>query len=173
MRMRLFILVSVLMATSMVLAQAYRWVDDDGVVHYSDIPREGAERIELPSDKRATRRQRPAPAAQRQRADKQLAQPAVFKYERIDVAAPGPEETLWNIAGVLDVSLVLQPGLQEGHQVRVYFDGNARMVDSTSFQIEEVYRGVHNLQAEVVDATGKLMIRSVTNRFYVQQSSIN
>ena len=54
----------------------------------------------------------------------------------------------------------------------MYFDGNERMVTSTSFQIEEVYRGVHNLQAEVVDATGKLMIRSVPNRFYVQQTSI-
>ena len=173
MRMRLFILVSVIMATSIVLAQAYRWVDDDGIVHYSDIPQEGAERIELPSDKRATRRQRYAPTVRRQSAEKQLPQPAVFKYNRIDVASPGPEETLWNIEGVLDVRVALQPALQDGHQVRVYFDGNARMVEGTSFRIEEVYRGVHNLQAEVVDQTGKLMIRSVANRFYVQQNSIN
>jgi len=74
---------------------------------------------------------------------------------------------------VLNVSLELQPSLQDGHQVRVFFDGNEQMVSGTSFQIEEVYRGVHNLQAEIVDATGKLMIRSVPNRFYVQATSIN
>ncbi len=55
----------------------------------------------------------------------------------------------------------------------MYFNGNPQMVTGTSFQIEEVWRGVHNLQAEVVDASGKLMIRSQTNRFYVQQTNIN
>ena len=175
MRMRLFILASVLMATGTVLAQAYRWVDDDGIVHYSDVPREGAERIELPGDNRVTRNQRPtrAPAARSQGADNQQAQAAAFKYESITVDSPAPGETLWNIEGVLNVNLAIRPALREGHQVRVYFDGNSRMVDSTSFRIEDVYRGMHNLQAEVVDATGKLMIRSVPNRFYVQQTSVN
>ena len=40
------------------------------------------------------------------------------------------------------------------------------------FAFEEVYRGVHNVQAEVLDETGKLMIRSLPNRFYVQQNTI-
>jgi len=66
----------------------------------------------------------------------------------------------------------LSPGLQSGHRVRVYFDGKPREVSGSSVQIEEVYRGVHNIQAEVIDETGKLMIRSMTNRFYVQQNSI-
>jgi len=171
MRMRLFILVSVLLAATTVMAEAYRWVDDDGIVHYSDKPREGAERVILPSDNRVTRRQTPAPAAQPQ-TDQQTA-PTAFSYESLTVATPAAEETLWNIEGVLSVSLDIRPQLQSGHQVRVYFDGNERMVSGTSFQIEEVYRGVHNLQAEVVDATGKLMIRSVPNRFYVQQNTIN
>ncbi len=170
MRMRLFILVSVLMAATTVLAEAYRWVDEDGIIHYSDRPREGAERIILPSDNRVTRRQRPAPVAQ-PAADQQTA-PAPFSYESITVVTPAAEETLWNIEGVLSVSLDLRPALKDGHRVRVYFDGNEQMVSGTSFQIEEVYRGVHNLQAEVVDATGKLMIRSTPNRFYVQQNSI-
>jgi hypothetical protein len=46
------------------------------------------------------------------------------------------------------------------------------MVFGASFQIEEVFRGVHNIQAEVIDNTGRLMIRSQPNRFYVQQNSI-
>jgi len=54
----------------------------------------------------------------------------------------------------------------------VYYNGQQRLVSGTSFQIEEVFRGVHNLQAEVIDATGRLMIRSETNRFYVQQNSV-
>lgn len=170
MRTRIFILVIALMAASAVLAQAYRWIDEDGIVHYSDKPREGAERIILPSDNRVTRRQRPAPAARPDESQQTAA--AAFQYESLTVTSPAAEETLWNIEGVLNVNLDIRPALQAGHLVRVYFDGNERMVSGPAFQIEEVYRGVHNLQAEVVDATGKLMIRSVPNRFYVQQNTI-
>ena len=64
------------------------------------------------------------------------------------------------------------PGLQRGHQVRVYFNGQPRMVNSTSFTIDEVWRGVHNIQAEVLDETGKMLIRTRPNRFYVQQTTV-
>jgi len=172
MRVPLFVVASLLFAAGPVLAEAYRWTDENGIVHYSDKPRPGAERIELPSDDRVTSRQRTTPAAAAQPADDQAADRGVFKYESLNVASPGAEETLWNIEGVLNVTLDLRPALQDGHQVRVYFDGKPRMVGGASFQIEEVFRGVHNLQAEVVDASGKLMIRSATNRFYVQQNTI-
>jgi hypothetical protein len=54
----------------------------------------------------------------------------------------------------------------------VYFDGEPRIVTRTSFQIQEVWRGVHNIQAEVVDESGTMLIRSMPNRFYVQQNTI-
>ncbi len=172
MRMRLFIAASILLATAAVFAQAYRWVDESGTVHYSDRPAPGAERIELPSDSRVTSRRRFTPPAPARSANEQMPDSGPFKYESIAFASPAAEETLWNIEGVLNVTLELRPALRDGHQVRVYFDGNPRTVDSASFQIQEVYRGVHNLQAEILDASGKLMIRSVPNRFYVQQNTI-
>jgi hypothetical protein len=54
----------------------------------------------------------------------------------------------------------------------VFFDGTPQMVDGLNFQIPEVYRGAHNVQVEILDQTGKLMIRSLPNRFYVQQNTI-
>ena len=162
-----------LLAAAAVSAEAYRWVDEDGVIHYSDRPREGAEIVELSQYTRDTgariyRDTRPAAAPD----SAAPAQSAPFRYESLAVASPAPEETLWNIEGVLNVSLALNPGLQSGHRLRVYFDGEPRMVNGTSFQIDEVFRGVHNIQAEVIDETGKLMIRSQPNRFYVQQNSV-
>lgn len=156
------------------MAQAYRWVDADGVVHYSDRPEEGAVQIQLPADgRRPTSDYSARPAATPAAATAAPAEPdRPFSYDSIEISSPGPEETLWNLGGVLSVSLNVQPALQPGHRVRVYFDGAARMVTGSSFQIEEVYRGVHNLQAEVLDETGKLMGRSQTNRFYVQQNTI-
>jgi hypothetical protein len=162
-----------LLATATAMAQAYRWVDDDGLVHYSDRPVEGAVRIDLSEYSRNTgaRLYTPRPATASSD-DEQTAASTPFRYESLSIATPGPEETLWNIEGTLNVSLALSPGLQTGHQVRVYFDGKPQMVSGSSFQIQQVYRGVHNVQAEVLDAAGKLMIRSQPNRFYVQQSTV-
>ncbi|MGH8223829.1 MAG: DUF4124 domain-containing protein [Woeseiaceae bacterium] len=169
---RSVIALGALLAAGAVLAQAYRWVDENGVVHYSDKPVPGAEEYQLPSYRRPSG---PAvPASRSTRSSAAASQPVSqpFRYESLTVAAPGPEETLWNIAGVLSVTLNLQPALQSGHRLRVYFDGTPQMVDGTSFQLQEVWRGVHNIQAEVIDQAGQLMIRSQPTRFYVQQNAI-
>jgi len=170
MRLRPIFIILALLAANGALAQAYTWVDKDGVVHYSDRPQPGSKQIDLGQSKPP---RRAAAAGTRAAAADDAETPAQpFSYETLEVGAPSAEETLWNIEGVLDVTLALSPALQSGHQVRVYFDGVARTVRGTSFQIEEVYRGVHNIQAEILDDTGKLMIRSLPNRFYVQQNTV-
>ena len=163
--------------------EIYRWVDEDGVVHYSDQPREGAELVVLEGRRTAPRpSQRPAPASR----DTQPAagarnaedggdepEPQSSAYDSLEVQTPSAEQTLWNIEGVLNVALAVSPELRPGHQVRVYFDGEPRTVSGTRFTIEEVWRGVHNIQAEILDERGQMIIRSRTNRFYVQQSTVN
>lgn len=167
----ILVLLGLLISSLAAGTEAYKWTDEDGVVHYSDRPVPGATRIVLAEPNRSR-----SPAPQRKDATAAEQEPARDSapagYESLVVTTPGAEETLWNIEGVLNVSLALNPGLQPGHQVRVYFDGQPRLVQGTSFQLEEVWRGVHNLQAEVLDETGRLMIRSRTNRFYVQQSTV-
>lgn len=171
---RLFFAFIAIIVAGAAMAQAYRWVDEDGVVHYSDRPREGAERVQLPSD---NVRPRPVPASRAaapQPESTEEDQPSgPFRYETLMVSSPAAEETLWGLGGTLNVTLDLRPALQDGHRIRVYFDGEARTVTSTSFQIEEVFRGAHNIQAEVVSRNGRLMIRSLPTRFFVQQMSVN
>ncbi len=173
---RSILLVACLLAATGATAQeAYRWVDADGVVHYSDTPVEGAERILLPAPNVATTRQSNRRTARRtdtDTSDEEAPETGPFRYESIEIVSPGAEETLWNIEGVLNVSVALTPGLQPGHQVRAYFNGQRRNVSGTSFQVDEVWRGVHNIQVEVVDQGGELMIRSQPSRFYVQQNTV-
>ena len=155
------------------LADTYMWTDDEGIVHYSDRPHPGAKRIiiDSPNTSRSLARQNAADEATTQDASTADAGEPL-RYESFEIVSPGAEETLWNIEGVLSVSLALTPALQPGHQVRVYFDGNPQIVSGTSFQLQEVWRGVHNLQAEVLDETGQMKIRTRPNRFYVQQSTV-
>ena len=170
METRSILLLVCLLAGAATASEVYRWVDEDGIVHYSDQPQPGAERVDLPKTNSFTAR-----SAARSRTDEGGAETPKqpVGYQSLAVSSPGAEETLWNIEGVLNVTLAISPALQPGHQVRVYFDGSPRMVSGTSFQIEEVWRGVHNIQAEIVDETGKLMIRSQPNRFYVQQNTVS
>ena len=161
-----------LLATTAVTADVWRWVDDEGVVHFSDTPREGAELVDVSESSRSTGARVHRDTAPNSSDDAATTTEQAFKYESLSISSPGADETLWNIEGTLNVSLALSPGLQTGHQVRVYFNGEARMVNSTSFTLDEVHRGAHNIQAEVLDATGRLMIRSTSNRFYVQQNTV-
>lgn len=170
---RTLITILTLLAAGAVYAQAYRWVDANGITHYADRPQPGAVRIELPkSPGQRTLVTRPAPGASAQPTRGAVPAEAAAGYESLSVASPGAEETLWNIGGTLSVSLSLQPALQPGHRVRAYFDGEPQVVSGTSFEIAEVYRGVHNIQVEVIDQAGQLQIRSQTNRFYVQQNTV-
>jgi hypothetical protein len=174
MHKRLLVVLAALLCAASVLAAAYRWVDADGVVHYSDRPEPGAEQVQLPTYKPASGAATPVPTSRFSRrndaTDETEQKP--FSYETLSIASPTLDQTLWNIEGVLNVTLNLQPALQSGHQVRVYFDGTPQMVNGTSFQLQGVYRGQHNLQAEVIDQSGNLMIRSEPSRFFVQQNAI-
>jgi hypothetical protein len=169
----IFLIAALLSAGTLLGEEAYRWVDEDGVVHYSDRPREGADKVILPEANTTTvrRYERPSAAATASNPEESEQQEEV-RYESLTITSPDAEETLWNIEGVLNVALDLKPGLDPGHQVRVYFDGKPQMVSGTSFQLQEVWRGAHNLQVEVLDAAGNVKIRSQPRRFYVQQNTV-
>jgi len=164
----IFVLLALLLAAG-AFADAYTWTDEDGIVHYSDRPHPGAEKIELGES--STSRPAPTTSAPARR-DAETAPALKPNYTAIEIVTPSAEETLWNIESILNVDLDLTPPLMPGHQIRVYYDGMPQLVNYASFQLEEVYRGVHNLQVEVIDETGRLLIRSRPNRFYVQQNSV-
>lgn len=162
----LFVLAAAASATDV-----YRWVDEDGVVHYSDSPHPGAQKVEIAEPTTVPAYRRPGAAERRAPASGDR-QAATAGYESLSIVQPAADETLWNIEGRLTVQLALQPPLRPGDRVRLYFDGEAREVTGLQVQLDEVYRGAHSLQAEVVNPAGELMIRSEPIRFYVQQTSI-
>lgn len=174
MPLRIVIAALALLVTAGASAQIYKWIDEDGVVHYSDQAHPGAEIVLLPDSNRADPLNTPRPVTGTSRnsetGDQQTSR---FSYESLTVSSPQSEQTLWNIGGTLEVSLNLQPALRPDDRVRIYFDGEPQLVDALQFKLTEVWRGEHNLQAEVLDSTGALMIRSEPLRFFVQQTSVN
>ena len=91
-------------ATGVVLAQAYRWVDEDGVVHYSDRPHEGAEEIVLPQSTRSTRAvaAAPRPRAYVEEATESAEEPdAPFNYDVVEVDLPASGALILKLPEIL------------------------------------------------------------------------
>jgi hypothetical protein len=153
--------------------ELWRWVDERGVVHYSDRPHPGAERIELGATQTYTAPELPPPRPREP--EPEPPREAAPSYSRLSILSPTEGETLWNIGAELDVQLALQPPLAEGHELHLYLDGK-RVVGlprgPTQFTIDEVFRGERTLRAAIVDSRGRELVSSRTVTFYVQQTSI-
>jgi len=166
------ILLSTLLVTSASGAPAWTWVDDNGVVHFSDRPAPGARQVELTGAQGfSAPTTRPAAASS---ASTQPTQGARAPYRAINIASPTEQQTLWNIGTVLNVQVEMDPPLLATHRVDLIFDGQRRNLDSASLQmtVPNVFRGAHTLQVVVIDPAGAEVTRSPTRNFFVQQNSI-
>ncbi|MEM8984144.1 MAG: DUF4124 domain-containing protein [Pseudomonadota bacterium] len=175
-----------LLAAATVSAQAYRWVDENGVVHYSDRPTEGAEQVELEvrdtgftsllsESAPATDTPAPTEAAATSTTASPATPPATTEYERLEIVRPQQGETLWNIGAVMTVALRLSPSLDPSHRLYLIYDGirlTGLPTNQLDIALNEVYRGEHTLRAQVEDIDGNVLQQSSTRRFYVQQATI-
>ena len=146
-------------------AEVYRWVDENGVVHYTDkSPKPGAEPAELPNLQSYQPRQVPAPDTAAA-ADPDAATP---DYQR-RIANPRQDEVIRSPAPGQTVSATVKPALARGHGLQFLLDGqvaNEQPTRSQSVSLPTVYRGTHTLVVRVVDADGKELKRSDTVTFH-------
>ncbi len=154
--------------------EVYRWVDDDGVVHYSDRPHTDAERVPLLKSPEPARR--PQTRGGSEGNERGLAPPEMpFSYASLDILSPSQGETFWNIGGQLEVVLSVQPELQPGHSFRLYLDEQwleDLPTRSDRLRLSEVYRGAHTLRVAVVDRNGLEQIQSQIVSIMVRQTSL-
>jgi hypothetical protein len=149
---------------------AYTWVDENGQTHYSDRPVPGSTLIELETAQGFTA---PRPAIPEAAEPEAEIDPAAA-YTAFDILQPQQQETLWNVAGNVGVSLNIAPVLQPGHHVGVFLDGELTDLDTTEvqFQLTEVFRGQHTMQAVILDNNGDVVLRSLAVTFMVQQTTV-
>jgi hypothetical protein len=148
-------------------AEAWRWKDDKGVVHYSDTPVPGAERVVLPSSPAVGTVAASAPQSR-------AATPAPFKYTECVVVEPGNDQT-FNAVSSVTASIRISPALQQDHRIQVLLDGEvhaawpARMLAT---RLDNLFRGTHTLAVSVLDANGKSLCAGPAISFHVRQPSL-
>ncbi len=146
----------------------YRSIDEDGSVQYSDKPTPDSEAVKLqqPTILPATPVQRPATTTIQKKQQKSQ------YYQSLRITRPGKQETLRGGQGIVEVSVAIQPALQDGHQLEILLDGNAQRADTTSLTLQNVYRGEHQLQARILDAQGKALLESERITFFMHRPTV-
>ena len=167
------------MTATAVAATTYRWVDDQGVVHYSDTPHPGAQELHLsgaqtyhdtpPSESPYTPYQ-PGPSSEP--TDSAGSNP--YGYQSCAITQPPPNTDLFAPDSV-SVSVDLNPALHPGDRLQVMVDGVALQApgNSLSFQLQAPDRGTHTISAQVRNPQGTVLCNAAPITFSVQRPSVN
>ena len=147
----------------------YKWVDADGVTHYSDRPEPGAQKVRIAA---AQTYQGAPPAAAGSRSRPPSEPVTAVSYTRLQITSPEDGAVLWNTGGRVEIGAVLEPDLASGHQLWFVVDGKTQQAGPGGTASLEVPRGSHTVSAAVTDAAGKELIASAPITFVVQQTSV-
>ncbi|HYX74061.1 MAG TPA: DUF4124 domain-containing protein [Steroidobacteraceae bacterium] len=162
---------SLLCSLALAGATVYRWVDENGVVHYSDQPHANAEKLHVnaaQSYKPAALESSPAGGGG------QAATASAAPYRGCAIVQPQDDQTFANIDS-LTVVVQTDPQLHSGDRVYVTVDGqalNAGNPTGAQFVLSPVERGTHTAQAQVKDSGGAVQCQTPPVTFHVQQNSV-
>lgn len=181
MRFSIVFICCVLLTTAATAQQIYRWVDDDGVVHYSDQPRgtgqtSSVEAVDIKVPPGISNPIRTiSTGGSLDDPDEQSSDEPLDAYRDVAIAEPAEQQVVWNIATRLPVQLTVDPPLAGSHRIQLELDGQpiGEPISETSTTVSPVYRGEHSLTPVVIDADGNTVFIGATTTFYVQQASVN
>ena len=147
-------------------AGTFRWVDANGVVHYSDRPQPGAEKVTLPPAQ--TYSAPPAASTPVAAATPAASTAAVPDNSSCAITSPGNEQTLVNVYSI-DVTATGP----SGGIVRLLLDGTTAQSNAVgAFSAVPVARGTHRLAVVFPGASGAASCRTPTITIYVRQPTL-
>ena len=162
--------IGLLTAFTVQAAVIYRWVDADGVVHYSDQASPGAEKIVT-----ATSSSSGAPGARNTAAPTAQAPQRSgggLNYAEFSITSPAPEQTFFG-DDVVAVHLTLNPSLRPNQSITWHLNGKQldSPADAVSFALPHLDRGTYALAATITDQQTSESQTSNSVTFFVRQPS--
>ncbi|HEY6619690.1 MAG TPA: DUF4124 domain-containing protein [Steroidobacteraceae bacterium] len=162
--------IGLLAAFTVQAAVIYKWVDADGVVHYSDQSSPGAEKI-------VTSAPNLAASGGARNASTPSAAPLVgaqggLNYTDFSITSPSPEQTFFG-DDVVPVHLNLSPTLRPNQTITWHLNG--KQLDyppnAVSFALPRLDRGTYALAATITDQQTSESQTSNSVTFFVRQPS--
>jgi hypothetical protein len=170
MRRILFTLISIACSVAYAGTTVYKWVDDNGVTHYSDQPHEKAQKVQV-RDPATYSSKNGLPAAPPQPPSENA---APGKYDSCAVSQPTQDQVLLNVYSA-QVSVDTVPVLRPGDRIVLTLDGRPltdQAGSQTSFTLDPIDRGTHTIEATVQDPAGQPVCTTPTVTFHVRQNSV-
>ncbi|MDX1625187.1 MAG: DUF4124 domain-containing protein [Wenzhouxiangellaceae bacterium] len=150
--------------------EIYKTIDEDGNVVYTDQkPSEDAKPLKLPELTIVDAERMPDRAPSTGSSETQTIEPVEVEFR---IASPEPDEIIVNTGYRVDVRVELGVDLPPGAQVAYYVDGELKKtVPSLSTTLEEVFRGPHELRAELQTSGGRVLAETGAVSFFMRQHS--
>lgn len=156
-------------------AQVWRWVDQDGVVHLSDKPVPGAQRIEVKPPVPAVRE--PAPVAQppvsRANASRATSR-STAPYSRCELVDPA-DDAAFDAPEAVQLSAQVLPVLRPGDRLQATLNGEPVTdwpPNALVHVLQQPARGTYVVTFRVVSADGRTQCQSAARSFHVRQPSL-
>jgi len=155
-------------------ATVYKWVDAQGVTHFSDQPHPQAQEIDVQPKNLVSSSQASASSTGGSTGAKPATAAAGTRY-RCDLIRPENDEVFLNTS-TISTRLLLEPALQPGDQIAIAIDGkrlDRQPTTGSEFVVNDVERGTHTLLIAVYDRTGKTQLCATPSvTFHVRQPSV-
>ncbi|WP_269844420.1 DUF4124 domain-containing protein [Paraferrimonas haliotis] len=152
-------------------ATVYRWVDENGKVHYSDEPKEGtnAEQVQLKPN--SSIQLSPPPSAADTATTETPAQPVEYK---IAIVSPENQATIRENNGNFSVQVEVEPKLDSSLKMALSLNGNTYSVPQRTnlFRLVNIDRGEHKLSVRIIDQNGKVLASSQETTVYLHRASM-
>lgn len=160
------ILLSALMAAhTPVYADIYKSVNNEGVIEYSDQPREGSEKIKVKNPQSITL-PKGADVFTSGNTDTDSNTDSGAAYQSVKITQPANDSSFSSGNGLVSISSETTPALQAGHSIQLVMDGTPyNSNQSGSFGLSNVDRGTHQLQVNVINGAGETLISSDVTTF--------
>lgn len=155
-------------------AVVYKWTDSDGVVHYSDQPVPGAEKI-YTSGSSGGAAPSARPAADSQAPGTKKNGPGLH-YTEFAITSPTPDQTFFGDE-VISVHLALEPALMPDQTITWHLNGKEiddQGPDATQFNLPHLDRGTYAIAATITDQkTGESQSTDSVSFFVRQPSALS
>jgi hypothetical protein len=151
----------------------YKWTDSDGVVHYSDQPVPGAQKIYTATSASAGAASAERPNAAPPGSNSARNASSALSYEQFSITSPAANQTFFG-EDIVAVHLALEPGLKPEQIITWHLNG--KQLDdqgptSTQFALQHLDRGTYVIAATITDQQSGETVSSESITFFVRQPS--
>jgi len=165
----LFTLIS-LACSAAFATTVYKWVDDNGVIHYSDQPHPNAQKLQV----QGVQTYSSNAASVRAPAESESGAAPPNPYKGCAIAQPLDQQNLPNAQSVF-IRVAADPVPRGSDRIYITMDGqglNAGNPTGLSYNVTPIDRGAHTVNAQIRGGDGTILCQTPSVTFYVQQPNL-